>query len=119
MLVWPIAANAPSSIEATEMNTAICRHSVAQSPNGSYSTRRVRPMAATLGAAARNAVTGVGAPSYTSGVHMWNGTAASLNARPAAMNTSPIRAPWLIGARRRSAWNTRARTSNDRVPVKP
>src|SRR4029453_19163711 len=27
----------------------------------------------------RNAVTGVGAPSYTSGAHMWNGTAAILN----------------------------------------
>ncbi len=25
-----------------------------------------------------NAVTGVGAPWYTSGVHMWNGTAATL-----------------------------------------
>ena len=26
---------------------------------------------------------GVGAPSYTSGAHMWNGTAAILNAMPA------------------------------------
>ena len=32
----------------------------------------------------RNAVTGVGAPSYTSGAHMWNGTAAILNPMPAA-----------------------------------
>src|SRR6476620_9388023 len=31
----------------------------------------------------RNAVTGVGAPSYTSGAHMWNGTAAILNPTPA------------------------------------
>src|SRR6266536_857531 len=31
----------------------------------------------------RNAVTGVGAPSYTSGAHMWNGTAAILNPMPA------------------------------------
>ena len=29
-----------------------------------------------------NAVTGVGAPWYTSGVHTWNGTAATLNAEP-------------------------------------
>ena len=29
-----------------------------------------------------NAVTGVGAPWYTSGVHMWNGTAATLKPRP-------------------------------------
>ena len=34
MLLWPIAANAPSSIEAIEMNTTICCHSPAQSPNG-------------------------------------------------------------------------------------
>ena len=32
----------------------------------------------------RNAVIGVGAPSYTSGAHMWNGTAAILNPTPAA-----------------------------------
>src|SRR2546430_14491262 len=35
-----------------------------------------------------NAVTGVGAPSYTSGAHMWNGTAAILNATPAAVSTT-------------------------------
>src|ERR1700680_4628370 len=32
----------------------------------------------------KNAVIGVGAPSYTSGAHMWNGTAAILNPTPAA-----------------------------------
>ena len=31
-----------------------------------------------------NAVTIVGAPSYASGVHMWNGTADTLNANPTA-----------------------------------
>ena len=31
----------------------------------------------------RNAVIGVGAPSYTSGAHMWNGTAAILKPMPA------------------------------------
>src|SRR5436853_1602770 len=31
----------------------------------------------------RNAVMGVGAPSYTSGAHMWNGTAAILKPTPA------------------------------------
>src|SRR5258707_12883647 len=31
----------------------------------------------------RNAVIGVGAPSYTSGAHMWNGTAAILKPTPA------------------------------------
>ena len=37
----------------------------------------------------RNAVTGVGAPSYTSGAHMWNGTAAILNPMPAARRIMP------------------------------
>ena len=36
----------------------------------------------------RNAVTGVGAPSYTSGAHMWNGTAAILKPMPAATRTT-------------------------------
>src|SRR5450759_3332559 len=34
------------------------------------------------------AVIGVGAPSYTSGVHMWNGTAAILKPKPTSTRTS-------------------------------
>ena len=40
-------------------------------------------------AAAMNAVSGVGAPSYTSGVHMWNGAAEALNASPAMIMARP------------------------------
>ena len=36
----------------------------------------------------RNAVTGVGAPSYVSGAHVWNGTAETLNAKPTMTNTT-------------------------------
>ena len=50
-------------------------------------------MAATLGAIANKAVTGVGAPSYTSGVHIWNGAAETLNANPDSRNTTPIIIP--------------------------
>src|SRR5437773_10175400 len=46
--------------------------------------------AATFVAADMNAVTAVGAPWYASGVHMWNGTALTLNANPTA--SSPIAA---------------------------
>src|SRR5216683_4854588 len=35
----------------------------------------------------RKAVTGVGAPSYVSGAHVWNGTADTLNAKPTTTNT--------------------------------
>jgi hypothetical protein len=45
------------------MKTMICCQSPATGPNGCISTRSVRPTAATLGAAAKKAVTGVGAPS--------------------------------------------------------
>ena len=42
--------------------------------------------AATFVAAPMNATTGVGAPSYTSGVHIWNGAAETLNAKPTTSN---------------------------------
>ena len=51
--------------------------------------RRSAANAATLVADAMNAVTGVGAPWYTSGVHMWNGTAATLKPSPTSRSTSP------------------------------
>ena len=35
-------------------------------------------------------MTGVGAPSYVSGAHVWNGTALTLNAKPTMTNTTPI-----------------------------
>src|SRR5256885_8864108 len=56
----------------------------------------------------RNAVTGVGAPSYTSGAHMWNGTAAILKPTPAttritasARRESPAIAPNDVAITRR------------------
>src|SRR3954451_18044060 len=39
----------------------------------------------------RNAVTGVGAPSYVSGAQKWNGTALTLNANPTSdRNTATV-----------------------------
>ena len=35
-----------------------------------------------------NAVAGVGAPSYASGVHWWNGTTAALKPRPTVTSAS-------------------------------
>ena len=50
----------------------------------------------------RNAVTGVGAPSYTSGAHMWNGTAAILKPMPAPTRTTASTSrgldPWSASA---------------------
>ncbi len=70
MLRWAIAATAPSTIEATDRKTMIWRHSPISGPNGSIRKRTNSANAASLGATAKNALTGVGAPSYTSGVHI-------------------------------------------------
>ena len=49
-----------------------------------------------------NAVTGVGAPSYASGVHMWNGAELALNPSPTMIiampssSTPPWASPWRI-----------------------
>ena len=58
-------------------------------------TRTRTAIAAIFGAEAKKVVTGVGAPSYTSGVHIWNGTAEILKARPASTNTRPNSTPML------------------------
>ena len=51
---------------------------------------------AAFDATAMKAVMGVGAPSYTSGVHMWKGTAATLNPSPAVTSTRPTSKPVLL-----------------------
>ncbi len=53
-------------------------------------TRRNATNAAAFTADDMNAVTGAGAPSYTSGVHMWNGTAETLNEKPIARSAIAI-----------------------------
>ncbi len=63
MFFCPMAAKAPSAIEAIEMNTTICCHSWTIPGNAVTVARTKMAMPATLGAAAKNAVTGVGAPS--------------------------------------------------------
>ncbi len=48
------------------------------------------PIAAALVAVAMNAVIGVGAPSYTSGVHWWNGATEALKANPTVVSPMPV-----------------------------
>ena len=65
-------------------------------------TRSSTPNAAAFVATAMNAVTGVGAPSYTSGVHWWNGAIEALKQRPTTTSATPVSSnvselcPWLI-----------------------
>ena len=46
---------------------------------------------AILGTIAKNEVTIVGEPSYTSGDHIWKGAAANLNKKPIKIKDKPIR----------------------------
>ena len=53
---------------------------------------------------AMKAVTGVGAPSYTSGTHMWKGTSESLKAKPTSTSPSPTISIGLGSTPPLSAW---------------
>src|ERR1700730_13174260 len=71
------------------------RQSLRNSGKDTWNTRSSAANPATLVADDMKAVTGVGAPWYTSGVHMWNGTAATLNPRPTSNNAKPASSvPW-------------------------
>ena len=88
-LVWAMAARLPISSEATDSTASICCQSTAKGARPSTSRRITMANAASLGAPPIIRVTAVGAPWYTSGTHMWNGTTPSLKARPATTNTNP------------------------------
>src|SRR6516165_7727817 len=60
-------------------------------PIGSKAVMKIRrntAKAAALGPAERNAVTGVGAPWYTSGAHIWNGDADTLKPSPTKISAA-------------------------------
>ncbi len=59
---------------------------------------------------------GVGEPSYTSGVHMWNGTAEILKAIPASTKTRPTMGADATASAVPGPWRWPGRTI---VPVKP
>src|SRR5262245_40979361 len=80
--VWVRPKIAPTTIDAIATAHTIGRQSVAVVLNDTYSTRRIAPNAATFVHAAMNAVTGVGAPWYTSGIQLWNGAMPALNSSP-------------------------------------
>src|SRR3954452_19290127 len=80
---WTSAAKLPIASEQTAIAAIATVQRCAFAGNAVTRTRNVTTRAAVFVAAAMNAVTGVGAPSYTSGVHMWNGAADALKASPA------------------------------------
>ena len=89
MLVCPMAATAPKSIEAIDKKIMIICHWSIKFKKGTYKNLINTVNAAIFGTIVKNNVTEVGDPSYTSGAHIWNGTAEILNANPTSMNTIP------------------------------
>ena len=79
--------------------------------NAVTSTRRAITSAATFVAADMNVVTGVGAPSYASGVHMWKGAAFALKPRPTRTNAIPARSRTPCGSPSASAARIRSNSS--------
>jgi hypothetical protein len=71
---------------------------------------------AALEAVDRKAVTGVGAPWYTSGAHMWKGAAATLKQRAASTISPPAASPG-VSAAQGVIW--RAISANRVVPATP
>src|SRR5215472_1530063 len=111
-LFWIKAPKLPSVMERAA-DTQINQNQLAPwwlppAPAVVNSTRSRTAKAAALGPVDISATTGAGAPSYTSGVQIWNGADATLNPRPTiinavALSTSRLgavepapRAPWIL-----------------------
>src|SRR5262245_2258754 len=77
------AAKLPAVMVRTDSTQNSSRQSTLSPGNPSRKIRSSIANDADFDPTDRNAVTGVGAPSYTSGAHIWNGTAAILNPTPA------------------------------------
>ena len=122
-----IASTFPTNmVSAASHTTSFCQPCGPSAADGSPKPpTRMRTRvanAATFTAAAMNPVTGAGAPSYTSGTHMWNGTAATLKANPAARSAAAAKSSPAMdaGAPPDAARRAAVATSARRVePVAP
>ena len=87
---WAIAAKLPIASEQTASTATATDQISACSGNAVTRIRSMSTRPAIFVAADMKAVTVVGAPWYTSGVHMWNGAAETLNASPARIIAIPV-----------------------------
>jgi hypothetical protein len=79
----------PTAIDAHAIPASAHVQRCCSSGNAVSNNRKVTTSAAIFVAADMKAVTGVGAPWYASGVHMWKGAADVLKARPATIIARP------------------------------
>src|SRR5437764_10143134 len=95
MFVCRNATRLPRVIDAAARIQSTGHHAEAAEPLGPRKPKYTMLISATkppaFDATERNAVTGVGAPSYVSGAQKWNGTALILNAKPAIVRKPATR----------------------------
>src|SRR5919202_5444108 len=83
ILVWTIATRLPTVMVTKASMPKRIDHSVAMPGSAALKMRRITANPAALEPTEKNAVAGVAAPWYTSGVQSWNGAAAILKPSPA------------------------------------
>src|SRR2546422_11060943 len=93
-----IATRLPTKSEKIAISDSGKYHRLAIEGKVAMKTRPIAAKAADLVATDMNVVTSVGAPSYTSGVHMWKGAADALNASPTERNPIPSRSRTVLEA---------------------
>src|SRR5436305_6002606 len=86
MFVCATPTTVPTIIVAAAIAQTSTHHSLRSGSNADRNTRAKAANAAALTPVDMKPVTAGGAPSYASGVHMWNGTADTLNANPTSSN---------------------------------
>src|SRR5919199_2414497 len=83
MLVWTMATRLPTVIVTNASAPNRTDHSALMPGRAALKMRRMTAKPAALEPTEKNAVAGVAAPWYTSGVQSWNGAAAILKPSPA------------------------------------
>src|SRR5579862_8177940 len=96
MYVWARARMFPPTMVTIASAQIMPNHFGLTFPRAMLNTRKKAGKTAALVATDMKAVTGVGAPSYTSGVHMWNGTTETLNAKPTIIRAMPTSRKGLV-----------------------
>ena len=116
MFCWASATTFPTVMVITAMPHMSIGQSSGAPRSAVSSTRRRAAKAAALEPVAMNAVIEVGAPSYASGAHMWNGTEEILKPKPTSRRPKPMTS---IGSRPAPAATAFAMRSRLVVPVAP
>src|SRR2546430_6913624 len=88
VLPWTSATTLPAVIVTAASSAITTLQSTSSGPSAPTRTGRIAANAAAFGPTDMNAVAGVGAPSYASGVHWWNGTTAALKPSPTVTSAS-------------------------------